>query len=45
MFTHQNHVPFSLLGPGSCMQFMKSLIQQQIKNVFNAMSNHIELWS
>lgn len=45
MFTHQNHVSFSSLGPGSCMQFMKLFIQQQIENAFNKMSNQTELWS
>lgn len=45
MFAHQNHVPFSILGSGSCMQFMKSFIQQQMENVFNELSNQIELWS
>lgn len=45
MFTHQNHVPFSILGPGSCVQFMKSFIQHQIESGFNKMSNQIELWS
>lgn len=45
MFTHQNPVSFSILGPGSCTQFMKAFIQQQIENVFNEMSNQIELWS
>lgn len=45
MFAHQNHGLFSFLGSGSCMQFMKSFIQQQIENVFNELSNHTELWS
>lgn len=36
---------FQYSRPGSCMQFMKSFIQQQIENVFNEMSNQIELWS